>query len=378
MKADHQAYRQPWIHSAFRDGLFILAPAFLCTAVVFVFPGFFERYAGGIPPIGFLLLVVGVDVAHVYSTLFRTYFDGEEFQRYRKPLIWIPALAFVAGFGLYLVDGMLFWRVLAYLAVWHFVRQQYGFFRLYSRKEKDSPAWERRLEAWVIYGATVWPMIWWHTHPRKFSWFMEGDFLSIDAPIIGVIASWLYLGLFLVYGFKELRKALEQKSFNWPKNLILLGSALSWYTGIVLFDGDLAFTLTNVVAHGIPYMALVWFYGEKKENLNAKKKAQVRKKGFFRLQYLPVFLLVLLALAYFEEGLWDGLVWRDHAGLFPWAAELPWASSPLALAIVVPLLTLPQVTHYLIDGFIWRIRKPGGEIGKAFDSGEAIDQGLRQ
>ncbi len=30
---------------------------------------------------------------------------------------------------------------------------------------------------------------------------------------------------------------------------------------------------------------------------------------------------------------------------------------PDIMKIIVPLLALPQVTHYIIDGFIWRIRK---------------------
>ena len=27
-----------------------------------------------------------------------------------------------------------------------------------------------------------------------------------------------------------------------------------------------------------------------------------------------------------------------------------------ALALVVPLLAVPQLTHYLLDGFVWRVR----------------------
>ncbi|MCC6273443.1 MAG: hypothetical protein IT572_08250 [Deltaproteobacteria bacterium] len=30
------------------------------------------------------------------------------------------------------------------------------------------------------------------------------------------------------------------------------------------------------------------------------------------------------------------------------------------LAILVPLLALPQATHYVLDGFIWRMR--GGDL----------------
>jgi hypothetical protein len=31
--------------------------------------------------------------------------------------------------------------------------------------------------------------------------------------------------------------------------------------------------------------------------------------------------------------------------------------SDTALGIIVPLLALPQITHYIIDGFIWKIKR---------------------
>ena len=37
----------------------------------------------------------------------------------------------------------------------------------------------------------------------------------------------------------------------------MVGTALAWGGGIVWGRSDLAFTLSNVVAHGLPYVALV-------------------------------------------------------------------------------------------------------------------------
>jgi hypothetical protein len=65
---------------------------------------------------------------------------------------------------------------------------------------------------------------------------------------------------------------------------------------------------------------------------------------------------MLILFAFVEEGLWDGLVWREHLRLFPMFAWLPQINGDAVLAIVVPLLTLPQLTHYIIDGVIWRLR----------------------
>ena len=54
--------KQPWLYSPGADSVFILAPAFLVTAVVLSFPALF---AGPVTPVAWFLLVVGVDVAAV-------------------------------------------------------------------------------------------------------------------------------------------------------------------------------------------------------------------------------------------------------------------------------------------------------------------------
>lgn len=341
----------PWLYNPRFESLFILGPAFLVTALVVAFPALFG-VDSPVPPYAWLLLVVCIDVAHVYSTLFRTYFDKSEFQKYRQPLIWIPLLSLPAMVLLYLTGGSRwFWTVLAYLAVYHFVKQQYGFFRLYSRKEKLLIAWEKKLDSAAIYGATLYPVIFWHCNlPRQFSWFMPGDFFAIPWPFVADIAGVLFGLILIAYVVKEFIAARNGRSFNIPKQGILAGTVLVWYVGIVMYNGDLAFTATNVAAHGIPYMALVWLYG-RKQYPDAEQGGAAR---WFSLKMIPVFIGVILILAYIEEGLWDGLVWRDHDTIFPWAEGLPWLGSSLWLAFVVPLLTLPQVTHYLIDGFIWK------------------------
>ncbi len=392
---------QPWIHTPWTDILFVLFPAFLATGLILFFPRFFQE-SSEMQPWFWLLFIVGVDVAHVYSTLFRTYFDKQEFNKYRRPLLLIPVIAWGVGAMLYLVDGMIFWRILAYLAVYHFVRQQYGFFSIYARKENRSH-WERLIDSGAIYMATIYPLVYWHTHlPRNFFWFLPGDFVSIPWPVLEYIALGFYGFCLLAYLVKEIRFSMEGRPFNLPKNLILLGTILSWGIGIVWMNGDLAFTATNVLAHGIPYMALIWFYGRKKalaaSRENARPKGQANRKNaasnsqatgnearqslpskskyalnwrsFFKAEFLPVFVGLLFVLAYFEEGLWDGLVWRDHGSLFPWAKEFPWLQEEWLLALVIPLLALPQITHYVIDGFIWRVRKPKSETEQKLFGGE--------
>ncbi|MBK9449485.1 MAG: hypothetical protein IPN95_08730 [Bacteroidetes bacterium] len=129
-------HRQPWIYKSWVDLLFIVAPAFLATLVVLLFPGWFED-SEAMPPLAWLLLIVGVDVAHVYSTLWRTYLDPTEFDRHRNLLTYTPIAVWVGGILLYSMGPMVFWRVLAYLAVFHFVRQQYGLCRSTQDSKTD-------------------------------------------------------------------------------------------------------------------------------------------------------------------------------------------------------------------------------------------------
>ena len=125
--------QQPWIGKPVTDIVFILLPPFISLFLIILFPSIFQDNKE-MPELGWLLLVLLIDVAHVYSTLYRTYFDPKALTQQRSLLWAIPFFSFVAGVLLYSIDHMLFWRMLAYVAVFHFVRQQYVFMRVYSRR----------------------------------------------------------------------------------------------------------------------------------------------------------------------------------------------------------------------------------------------------
>jgi hypothetical protein len=296
------------------------------------------------------LLVIGVDVAHVYSTVYRTYFDPLERARLSGWLIAVPLGTWILGVVLYSMSAAAFWTVLAYTAVFHFVRQQYGFLMLYARAERSLPAWCRRLDQFAIYGATLFPLLYWHTHlPRQFVWFIDGDFLKLP-QVLWSIASPLYICLMVAYLAKELWLRARNHPFNLPRNAIVIGTALSWFVGIVLTNGDLVFTLTNVVAHGIPYIALTCIYQRRRD------QQLQRHWSLFIPRLLPISLALLVLFAFIEEGFWDGLIWREHLALFPGFRLLPEIQGLGALSLLVPLLAVPQMTHYVIDGLIWRLR----------------------
>lgn len=367
---------QAWLSSWRWDLLFIIAPAFLVSAIALTFPPMFEN-SSNLPLWAWVSFVLLVDVAHVYATLFRTYLDKNAFAQNKTVLLVIPIVCWAIGSLLYSVDALLFWKALAYLAVFHFIRQQYGFVALYSRKQPSVFDRFKRLDHALVYMATIYPMMFWHTHlPRNFNWFIEGDFIESIPQLATDTALGIYATLAILYVAKELLLLRTTGYFNVPKNLLILGTALSWWIGIVTLNSDMAFTMTNVVSHGVPYMALIWLMHHQSPqhatasavslqdthasasavSLQEEKPAWLQRFTKVALTYAPVFVLFLIGLAYLEEGLWDGFIWREHTAFFSMFSHLPEITDKSMLAILIPLLSLPQSTHYVLDGFIWRMK----------------------
>jgi len=81
-------------------------------------------------------------------------------------------------------------------------------------------------------------------------------------------------------------------------------------------------------------------------------------KLFFNPKNIFLFVGFLVVLAYLEEMLWDGFIWKEHNSVFPLTNLLPDLTGFKSLAsLVIPLLALPQLMHYFIDGFIWKMKK---------------------
>lgn len=332
---EHDRSPGPWLISRRADLAVILGPPLAAVALAF------GRPTAALPEGGYVLLVLCVDVAHVYGSLYRTYLDPDARARMRARLILTPALAFAGCAALYLLAPERFWTALAYLAIYHFIRQQVGMAMLYRLREglptRDLGARLERAAHWAVTG---WPVLWWHAHlPRAFEWFTPGDFL-IGLP---AWALWptgaLALAALAGHGIARLR----ERRWSPGRDLWLLTTAAVWVGGIVLTNGDLAFTATNVVLHGVPYLALVGWTARRQWALTGRGPAVPAWFGAAGAYVLP-----LLVLAFAEEALWDRSVWHERAWLFG-TAEIPLG------ILAVPLLSVPQVTHYLLDAHIWRL-----------------------
>ncbi|WP_394821012.1 hypothetical protein [Pendulispora albinea] len=354
----------PWIWSPRLDLLAFGGSAALALLVVALI------HAMGLartelPEWSYLAFVLAIDVAHVWATLFRTYFDREELARRKALYVGLPIAGYLVFAALHGYSPLAFWRALAYLAVFHFVRQQAGWVRIYhhrarlgqsdargarSTRDTRDRSWDEGLDFAVIYAATLVPLLVWHANlPRSFNWFVPNDF----AP-----AAWLrgflpaieaaYLALLGAFVLRTGWKLLARSEIALGKLVVVTTTAACWWVGICTTDSDLDFTATNVIIHGVPYMVLLWRYAEARRNERpGALGSRIVGTG------LAAFLATLLAFAFTEEMLWDRLVWHDRPWLFGGTEDEP-PLGAMARALVVPLLALPQITHYAMDAVLWR------------------------
>jgi hypothetical protein len=328
---------RPWLFSAPVDLALFGGSALASLALVAL------GAAGGLldadaPEWTWVVAVLLVDVAHVWSTS-ALILDPVERARHGRLWLVVPALGYLGGVALYAQGALVFWRALAYLAVFHFVRQQWGWVALYRARGGERTG--RFIDAAAIYAATLYPLVWWHAHePRRFAWMLPGDFVALPR-VVADVALWPYLAALAAYAARAIVRA-ARGAWSPGKDLVVASTALLWWLGIVALDSDYAFTVTNVLIHGVPYVGLVF--------LVARARGVRAVAGDWR-RALAWFVGLLWVVAFAEELLWDRAVWQERAWLF--GPAWPGAGEGLR-AWLVPLLALPQLSHYVLDGFVWR------------------------
>jgi hypothetical protein len=378
----------PWLVSRRFDLAIFLAPALVALGLVTLGPTLAPD--GELPLPGWVVAVLLVDVAHVWATLPRTYLDPAARARWPTAFVLVPALGWVLGVLLHARGPKPFWTALAYLAAWHFVRQQVGWVALYHRKAGDTltSTW-RRLDRAATYLASLGPLVAWHlSPPRAFAWFVPGDFrLASDLPLLAEVAPTLARavgvgGPALVAAWAVARSVDAARSGRWPVGVlvVVLTTAACWSVGIVATDDDWSFTWTNTLIHGVPYLAIVarWSGMGVREAVGLSAStvgsggmgsSASSGEGTQPARALAGLVPLVVGLAFVEELLWDRLVWHDHGALFPGPALTP---SARAQALLVPLLALPQVTHYVLDAFIWRTQPRPGDAPTTPRAHEAV------
>lgn len=294
-----------------------------------------------------LLLYVAFDYAHTYAILFRTYFDSATRKNYRIHLIATPIAVFALGLYLYSISLFAFWTFFGYLQTFHFVRQQYGWMKL-SEKKFIISRWDRHLNTAVIYVCTIYPIIYWHTYLlEKFYWYKNMLTPPAIPPIIEQTAWVLFLTINTLFIARTLWQYFVDNVFYAGRFLVYLLTFCIWYIGLVQLEVSIiSFAAFNTLGHGFPYIVLIYRYVKR----NWKPDTYVARLVLKPYGFLPYYLFLIL-IAYVETYFQFTYQERNYEmAFFGSFQEL----SSSTLMWLVPLMMIPQATHSVLDGFIWR------------------------
>ena len=317
--------------------------------------------------------VILCDVAHVWSTaLPHVPRSGGASRAPVAPRARADRSGFAAGVALFALGELAFWRALAYLAIFHFVRQQYGWVSLYRARAGETGRARSLVDTAAIYAATLWPLLHWHTHlPRRFSWFVAGD--VVRAAVVRDADR-----------DRALRRRARRVRACAPRRMWLRGTPNPGKDVVVVDDGARLVRRHRRVRLGLRV--------HRHERVHARHpvlRARLRPRAQARdarapardtralrsrerlTRHVLVYLAVLWLIAFVEELVWDRAVWHDRGWLF----GEPGSVGALKL-VIVPLLALPQLTHYVLDGFIWR-RRSNPSVARLVDGPAVADQRRR-
>ncbi|MCW8137768.1 MAG: hypothetical protein KIT58_02575 [Planctomycetota bacterium] len=348
----------PWIVSPRFDLALLAAPA-AATAVALLLPA-----TDGVPLWAFLLLVVAFDVAHVWSTLYLSYLDREAMAR-RRLLFLLPVpLSLLVAYRLHAHSPVLFWTLLAYVAIHHFAAQQWGFIALYKLRAGERDPVDRYLDKWTLWVGALGPVLWWHASPgRRFDWFGHGEefLFALDPGLRPDIA--VVMGAFAAVWVARQTWHLAWGRLCVGKALWMVAAWLSWSLGIGLADHPLVSLAAINLLHGVPFLGLVWFRCNRRweGRTDAAPSPLLARLSQRRALWAFYGLIVLLALL--EEGLWDGALWGVYlAGL---TGLEPPALSDAGRSLLVAALATPQIVHYYLDAWLWKLDGSNPDLHEA-------------
>jgi len=357
------------------------------------------RFGGLEIPLTLKLLVVLswaflIDSPHVWATLARTYLDPDEWRVRRRELmiswgwfllgpvaILLPYLigAALSPFGInfspfWLGFGALIYFVFFRLwAYYHVVRQHWGFFMLYKRRNNDlDDARENQVDKWFFNLSLYLPLAMFMTSPfydstpgfpslgLRHNLFENFSIGGILYPI-----TWaLFLITIIAYLGWQWRRWQNGAPLNGAKLLLMLSIIPLHFVAfahpiLVVFVVPLV-----TVGHNLQYHRIVWTYGQNKYGEEQRPGFEIARKIFSRL---PIYIITGLLFTFaLYQGPWIEFLrktfgWQLDQSLLNSIAMMAGIVDPSKLnlgeKIFAAMISGWAMQHYYLDSKIWRVRR---------------------
>jgi hypothetical protein len=355
-------YQQPWFHSAWLDSISMYGLPLLASFVLF----FFSNVIDPKHILQVILLVGLIDFGHIFGQWYRIKYNPCESENaIYKYLIFFIISLFVVAFITSLNFQKELQTCLVYLVIYHFIKQQFGIIKIYSRTDGAKTRFQRISTDWFVYLSMLYPFLYWHKNDLLKSFYWK-TFL-IEIPYINIISNIALISLifcFVCYVYYEYLISKNNRAINIPKNLSVLGALIGWNFAFIFPTYSNVILFTVIYTHNIAYIMLIWIIGKRDRALQGYKEPTGIKKvlswtttpGFFFYFFMINFIASIV------YGVWywvahDQVMTKfflDH--IITLLPQIKYQEN-FGWHIVNALFYTTQGTHYIIDGFLWKKEK---------------------
>jgi hypothetical protein len=358
--ASRTARHQNWILDPLQDAIFIIAaPVLVIIAALLAF-----RMLGGVQATTLIIVThIIFTVAHHLPTFIRIYGDKELLQRFKWSIVLAPVVpvAFCSGVLAYInykdypVEYFLYlYIMLAIWDPWHFLRQHFGFMRIYDRQNAAPRKLASRMDWWICATWFIFIML------ASSSWLASvledmnssaglGLLTALPTsvvPIATTAARDFALGASVLYG-GYLLWCVRKGYFISPAKLALV--VLTFAAMFIAYTPNqwilhlapewtfkVGFAVIGIV-HMTQYLAIVWRYNRSLTQRAGRARSGLFSKLHTRGGWLVAIAYVIVCLIYGD------VITTRH-------------ESSLLMSVLLTIGFTSTLLHYYYDGFIWKVR----------------------
>jgi hypothetical protein len=354
---------QNWVLTPFQDVLLIIAAPLLCLALALLA---LRQYGAERGAALVITAHIVLTVAHHLPTFIRIYGDVELFRRFKWNFLLGPLvpLAFATGMLIYLnardypVEYILYLYIfLALWDPWHFLRQHFGFTRIYDRNNAAPVRLASNMDWWlcalwfvhIMVASAAWlpglledlqrnaglPLLLWIS-PRLLEAAQQVT-AALTTVMTLVYAAYLVVCRLRGWYVSPAKLALLVCTFGvmyltYTPNELILQLAPAW-------GFKLGFATIGIV-HMTQYLAIVWRYDRR-----LAQGGRARAGWFAWLHSRRTrwgVLLAALGYALFCVAYGDAIT-TSH-------------DNRLLMSVLLAVGFTSTLMHYYFDGFIWKVR----------------------
>jgi hypothetical protein len=350
---------QNWILDPLQDGLFVIAAPLLVLALALFA---FARLDAAVATSLIITTHIVMTVAHHLPTFIRIYGDVDLFKRFKWNFLLAPVipigfsiavLTYINAHG-YPVEYFLYlYILLAIWDPWHFLRQHYGFMRIYDRPSTAPRGLAAKMDLWLCVTWFVFVML------ASGAWLPDllRDFhVSANMPIVLLVSRNAIQILTRIAGAAALAMTAAYCLHlyrTWRRGHFISFAKLALFVvtfGVMYLTytpnawiAKLApgWTFKVGIVHMTQYLAIVWRY-----NRSLARSPARSRRGIFKWWHADRRWQVIAILGAIYVGvclLYGDVLTTKHENRLLMSALL-------AIGFTSTLL------HYYFDGFIWKIR----------------------